>query len=90
MTNVAARGPPEKQIFEHDKGGFEIELRDASEVHTMAPAAARKLARDIPPLRAPYAPPDEAIASELLGSAARGSDAEALHNTLLVDVKPAR
>ncbi|HEY8275295.1 MAG TPA: bifunctional proline dehydrogenase/L-glutamate gamma-semialdehyde dehydrogenase PutA [Pseudolabrys sp.] len=43
----------------------------------MAPAAAKKLARDIPPLRAPYASPDEAIAAELLVSAGRGSDAEA-------------
>ena len=43
----------------------------------MAPVAAKKLARDIPPLRAPYAPPDEAIAAELLASAARTSDAEA-------------
>ena len=43
----------------------------------MAPATAKKLARDIPPLRAPYAPSDEAIAAELLASAGRGSDAEA-------------
>ncbi|HTL63557.1 MAG TPA: bifunctional proline dehydrogenase/L-glutamate gamma-semialdehyde dehydrogenase PutA [Pseudolabrys sp.] len=43
----------------------------------MAPATAKKLARDIPPLRAPYAPPDEAIAAELLASASRGSGAEA-------------
>jgi len=43
----------------------------------MAPAIAKKLARDIPPLRAPYAPPDETIAAELLASAGRGSDAEA-------------
>ena len=43
----------------------------------MAPATAKRLARDIPPLRAPYAPPDEAIAAELLASAARPADAEA-------------
>jgi RHH-type proline utilization regulon transcriptional repressor/proline dehydrogenase/delta 1-pyrroline-5-carboxylate dehydrogenase len=43
----------------------------------MAPATAKKLARDIPPLGAPYAPPDEAIAAELLTSASRRSDAEA-------------
>jgi RHH-type proline utilization regulon transcriptional repressor/proline dehydrogenase/delta 1-pyrroline-5-carboxylate dehydrogenase len=43
----------------------------------MAPATAKKLARDIPPLRASYAPPDEAIAAELLASASRRSDAEA-------------
>ena len=43
----------------------------------MAPAATKKLVRDIPPLRAPYDPPDEAIAAELLASAGRGSDAEA-------------
>jgi RHH-type transcriptional regulator, proline utilization regulon repressor / proline dehydrogenase / delta 1-pyrroline-5-carboxylate dehydrogenase len=43
----------------------------------MTPVAAKKLARDIPPLRVPYAPPDEAIAAELLASAARRSDAEA-------------
>ena len=42
----------------------------------MAPAAAKKLVRDIPPLRAPYDPPDEAIAAELLASAGRESDAE--------------
>ena len=42
----------------------------------MAPAAAKKLVRDIPPLRAPYDPPDEAIATELLASAGRESDAE--------------
>ena len=43
----------------------------------MAPAAAKKLVRDIPPLRAPYDPPDEAIAAELLASAGRESDADA-------------
>ena len=43
----------------------------------MAPATAKRLARDIPPLRAPYAPPDEAIAAELLVSATRPADAEA-------------
>src|SRR6187551_2241979 len=43
----------------------------------MAPAIAKRLARDIPSLRAPYAPPDEAIAAELLASAARPADAEA-------------
>ena len=43
----------------------------------MAPAAAKKLVRDIPPLRAPYDPPDEAIAAELLASAGRESNAEA-------------
>jgi len=42
----------------------------------MAPAATKKLVRDIPPLRAPYDPPDEAIAAELLASAGRESDAE--------------
>ena len=42
----------------------------------MAPAATKKLVRDIPPLRAPYDPPDEAIATELLASAGRESDAE--------------
>ncbi|HET8973017.1 MAG TPA: bifunctional proline dehydrogenase/L-glutamate gamma-semialdehyde dehydrogenase, partial [Pseudolabrys sp.] len=42
----------------------------------MAPAPAKKLARDIPSLRAPYAPPDDAIAAELLASAARPADAE--------------
>jgi RHH-type proline utilization regulon transcriptional repressor/proline dehydrogenase/delta 1-pyrroline-5-carboxylate dehydrogenase len=43
----------------------------------MAPATAKKPARDIPPLRTPYAPPDEAIAAEFLTSASRGIDAEA-------------
>jgi RHH-type proline utilization regulon transcriptional repressor/proline dehydrogenase/delta 1-pyrroline-5-carboxylate dehydrogenase len=42
----------------------------------MPPATAKGLARDIPPLRAPYAPPDETIASVLLESAARPPEAE--------------
>ncbi|HEY7231114.1 MAG TPA: bifunctional proline dehydrogenase/L-glutamate gamma-semialdehyde dehydrogenase PutA [Pseudolabrys sp.] len=43
----------------------------------MPPAAAKRLARDIPSLRAPYAPPDESIAGGLLASAVRSSEAEA-------------
>ncbi len=43
----------------------------------MAPVAANKLARDIPPLRAPYAPPDETPARALLATAPRSHDAEA-------------
>ncbi len=43
----------------------------------MPPATANRLARDIPPLRAPYAPPDEGIARDLLADAERSSDAEA-------------
>jgi RHH-type proline utilization regulon transcriptional repressor/proline dehydrogenase/delta 1-pyrroline-5-carboxylate dehydrogenase len=43
----------------------------------MAPATAKRLARDIPPLRAPFAPPDEVVAAKLLASAARPGDAEA-------------
>jgi RHH-type proline utilization regulon transcriptional repressor/proline dehydrogenase/delta 1-pyrroline-5-carboxylate dehydrogenase len=43
----------------------------------MAPVTANRLARDIPPLRAPYAPPDEIIARALLATAARSDDAEA-------------
>jgi RHH-type proline utilization regulon transcriptional repressor/proline dehydrogenase/delta 1-pyrroline-5-carboxylate dehydrogenase len=43
----------------------------------MPSAAAERLARDIPPLRAPYAPPDEGIAGGLLASAMRSSEAEA-------------
>ena len=43
----------------------------------MALTAAKNLAREIPPLRAPYAPSDEAIAAELLASASRGNDVEA-------------
>ena len=43
----------------------------------MPPATANRLARDIPPLRAPYAPPDEGIAKILLANAERSSDAEA-------------
>ena len=35
----------------------------------MPPATANRLARDIPPLRAPYAPPDEGIAKILLANA---------------------
>ena len=43
----------------------------------MPPAKVTKLARDIPPLRAPYAPPDETIARALLVSATRSDEAEA-------------
>jgi len=43
----------------------------------MPPAKANRLARDIPPLRALYAPPDEAIARPLLATAGRPQDAEA-------------
>jgi RHH-type proline utilization regulon transcriptional repressor/proline dehydrogenase/delta 1-pyrroline-5-carboxylate dehydrogenase len=43
----------------------------------MPPAKANRLARDIPPLRAPYAPPDETIARALLAAANRSGDAEA-------------
>lgn len=40
-------------------------------------AKVKKLARDIPPLRAPYAPPDEIIARTLLAAATRSDNAEA-------------
>jgi RHH-type proline utilization regulon transcriptional repressor/proline dehydrogenase/delta 1-pyrroline-5-carboxylate dehydrogenase len=40
-------------------------------------AKAGKLTRDIPPLRAPYAPPDEIIARALLAAATRSHNAEA-------------
>ena len=43
----------------------------------MPPAKANRLARDIPPLRAPYAAPDETIARALLAAANRSVDAEA-------------
>src|SRR5216683_5782371 len=43
----------------------------------MPPANADKLARDITPLRAPYAPADESIASILLATAGRSASAEA-------------
>jgi RHH-type transcriptional regulator, proline utilization regulon repressor / proline dehydrogenase / delta 1-pyrroline-5-carboxylate dehydrogenase len=43
----------------------------------MPPAKANRLVRDIPPLRAPYAPPDETIAKALLAAANRSVDAEA-------------
>ncbi|HEY6023352.1 MAG TPA: bifunctional proline dehydrogenase/L-glutamate gamma-semialdehyde dehydrogenase PutA [Pseudolabrys sp.] len=43
----------------------------------MPPAKVETLARDIPPLRAPYAPPDEAMAATLLASAVRSREAEA-------------
>ena len=43
----------------------------------MPPAKTEGPARDIPSLRAPYAPPDEAIAAALLASAGRPRDAEA-------------
>jgi RHH-type proline utilization regulon transcriptional repressor/proline dehydrogenase/delta 1-pyrroline-5-carboxylate dehydrogenase len=48
-----------------------------SEFQTMPPATASRLARDIPPLRAPYAPPDEGIARVLLASANRSPEVEA-------------
>jgi len=47
----------------------------------MPPAKVEDQARDIPPLRAPYAPPDEAIATALLASAGRSRDAEARIDT---------
>jgi RHH-type proline utilization regulon transcriptional repressor/proline dehydrogenase/delta 1-pyrroline-5-carboxylate dehydrogenase len=47
----------------------------------MPPANIEAPARDIPPLRAPYAPPDEAIAAALLESAGRPRDAEARIDT---------
>ncbi|MGB8184515.1 MAG: hypothetical protein WCF37_05775, partial [Pseudolabrys sp.] len=43
----------------------------------MPPAGVNRLARDIPPLRASYAPPDETIARTLLATAGRSNDAEA-------------
>jgi RHH-type transcriptional regulator, proline utilization regulon repressor / proline dehydrogenase / delta 1-pyrroline-5-carboxylate dehydrogenase len=43
----------------------------------MALAKANWLVRDIPPLRAPYAPADEGIATALLAAAPRTADAEA-------------
>jgi len=43
----------------------------------MPPATTSRLARDIPPLRAPYAPPDEGIARVLLASANRSPEVEA-------------
>ena len=42
----------------------------------MALAKAETPERDIPPLRAPYAPADEDIAMALLAAAARPTDAE--------------
>ena len=47
----------------------------------MPPAGANRLARDIPPLRASYAPPDETIARTLLATAGRSNDAEARIDT---------
>jgi RHH-type transcriptional regulator, proline utilization regulon repressor / proline dehydrogenase / delta 1-pyrroline-5-carboxylate dehydrogenase len=47
----------------------------------MPPAKTEDQARDIPPLRAPYAPADEAIATALLASAGRSRDAEARIDT---------
>ena len=43
----------------------------------MPPVTANRVARDIPPLRAPYAPPDEMIARSLIATAARPENAEA-------------
>ena len=47
----------------------------------MPPARANRLARDIPPLRASYAPPDETIARTLLATAGRSNDTEARIDT---------
>src|SRR6478735_8240867 len=47
----------------------------------MPPAQTEGPARDIPSLRAPYAPPDEAIAAVFLASAGRSRDAEARIDT---------
>ena len=47
----------------------------------MPPAGANRLARDIPPLRASYAPPDETIARTLLATAGRSNDTEARIDT---------
>jgi RHH-type proline utilization regulon transcriptional repressor/proline dehydrogenase/delta 1-pyrroline-5-carboxylate dehydrogenase len=47
----------------------------------MPPAGANRLARDIPPLRASYAPPDEIIARTFLATADRSNDAEARIDT---------
>src|SRR4029078_12827692 len=48
-----------------------------SEFQTMPPATASRLARDIPPLRAPYAPPDEGVARVFRAMANRSPEAEA-------------
>jgi RHH-type proline utilization regulon transcriptional repressor/proline dehydrogenase/delta 1-pyrroline-5-carboxylate dehydrogenase len=59
----------------------------------MPPANADQLARDITPLRAPYAPADEIIASSLLASAGRSASAEAridIRTRHLVDAIRAR
>ncbi len=59
----------------------------------MPPAKGDQLARDITPLRAPYAPADETIASSLLASAGRSASAEAridARTRLLVEAIRAR
>src|SRR6185437_6079973 len=56
--------------LERENDIFGIDLRNGSEVHSMPPAGANRLASDIPPLRASYAPPDETIARTLLATAA--------------------
>src|SRR5215472_19283070 len=63
--------------LKHSKVAFGIDLRNGPEVPRMAAAKKNSLARDIPSLRAPYAPPDETIARTLLATAARAPDAEA-------------
>src|SRR6478752_4167306 len=67
--------------LEHENDVFGIDFRNSSEVHSMPPAGANRLARDIPPLRASYAPPDETIARTLLATAGRSNDAEARIDT---------
>src|SRR6478752_7639829 len=63
--------------LERENDIFGIDLRNGSEVHSMPRAGANRLASDIPPLRASYAPPDETIARALLATAGRSDDAEA-------------
>src|SRR6476661_5881572 len=63
--------------LERENDVFGIDLRNGSEIHSMPPAGVNRLARDIPPLRASYAPPDETIARTLLATADRSNDAEA-------------
>src|SRR6476659_3030678 len=63
--------------LERENDIFGIDLRNGSEVHSMPRAGANRLASDIPPLRASYAPPDETIARALLATAGRSNDAEA-------------
>src|SRR5262245_29763497 len=77
MTNAFGSSTRRTVDLKHEKSCICARLAASSEVLSMPLAKADKLARDIPPLQAPYAPADEDIARVFLSAAARSSEAEA-------------